>query len=85
MSLTPMCRGDAGYYEREVTRDLEAYFDGRGEEPGRWIGCGAAGAGLTGRVEDGQLAALFDEGCHPLSGDDWVSRSASRGTAIDKR
>jgi conjugative relaxase-like TrwC/TraI family protein len=64
-----MYRGDAAYYEREVTRDLEAYFDGRGEEAGRWIGRGAAAAGLEGRVEEGQLTAVFDQGCHPVTGE----------------
>jgi hypothetical protein len=38
MGLIPMHRGDAAYYEWEITHCLEAYFDGRGEEPGRWIG-----------------------------------------------
>src|SRR5712692_1011547 len=69
MSLTPMYRGDAAYYEREVSHCLEAYYDGRGEEAGRWIGRGAVIAGLEGGVEDGQLAALFDHGCHPVTGE----------------
>ena len=69
MSLTPVHRGDWSYYQREVTHDLEAYFEGRGEEPGRWLGAGAAAAGLSGPVEEGQLGRLFDEGCHPISGE----------------
>jgi hypothetical protein len=65
MSLTTIHRGEVDYYQREVTRDLEAYFEGRGEELGRWLGAGSGAAGLTGTVEEGQLDRLFDQGCPP--------------------
>lgn len=32
------------------------------------VGSGAAVVGLCGEVEEGQLARLFDEGCHPVTG-----------------
>jgi hypothetical protein len=67
MSLTTVHRGEWDYYQREVTHDVEAYFQGRGEEPGRWLGAGSGAAGLVGTVLDGQLGRLFDEGCHPVS------------------
>ena len=39
------------YYERQVEQGMEDYFSGRGEAPGRWIGAGCGGIGLSGRVD----------------------------------
>src|SRR5947209_2563636 len=63
-----MYAGQWQYFQAEVTTDMEAYFLGAGEAPGRWVGAGAADLGLGGVVEDGQLARLFDQGCHPVTG-----------------
>lgn len=62
-----MTLGSWRYYQHEV--GVEDYYVGRGEEPGIWVGSGAERLGLSGVVEEGQLARLFDEGCHPVSGE----------------
>ena len=64
--LVPMTVGSWEYYEHELS--VEDYFVGRGQEAGVWVGSSAAVLGLSGEVEEGQLARLFDEGRHPLSG-----------------
>jgi hypothetical protein len=61
-----MTRGSWRYYDHEV--GVEDYFLEHGDEPGVWVGSGSAMLGLSGTVEEGQLARLFDEGRHPLSG-----------------
>jgi conjugative relaxase-like TrwC/TraI family protein len=58
--------GSWQYYDHEVS--LEDYFVSRAQEPGVWVGSGAAVLGLSGEVEEGQLARLFDEGRHPVWG-----------------
>jgi len=40
---------------------VEDYFVSHGQEPSVWVGSGAAVLGLSGTVEEGQLARLFDE------------------------
>ena len=64
--LVPMTLGSWQYYEHELS--VEDYFVGGGQEAGVWVGSGAAVLGLSGEVEEGQLARLFDEGRHPVSG-----------------
>ena len=64
--LVPMTAGSWEYYEHELS--VEDYFVGHGEEAGVWVGSGAAVLGLSGEVEEGQLAALFDDGRDPVSG-----------------
>ena len=64
--LVPMTLGSWRYYEQEVS--VEDYYLSRGQEAGVWVGSGAAALGLSGEVEEGQLAHLFDEGRHPVSG-----------------
>jgi conjugative relaxase-like TrwC/TraI family protein len=64
-----MAAGSWRYYEREVTRGRENYYTGPGREPGRWIGAGAEQLGLAGEVTAEQLGRLFDQGCHPLTGE----------------
>jgi conjugative relaxase-like TrwC/TraI family protein len=64
--LVPMTVGSWEYYEHELS--VEDYFVGRGQEAGVWVGSGAAVLGLSGEVEEGQLARLFDDGRHPVSG-----------------
>src|SRR5439155_5677546 len=61
-----MTVGSWEYYEHELS--VEDYFVGRGQEAGVWVGSGAAVLGLSGEVEEGQLARLFDDGRHPVSG-----------------
>src|SRR5712691_7321772 len=64
--LVPMTLGSWRYYDHELS--VEDYFVSHGQEPGVWVGSGAAVLGLSGTVEEGQLASLFDEGRHPLTG-----------------
>lgn len=61
-----MTLGSWQYYDHEVS--VEDYYVSRAPEPGVWLGSGAAVLGLSGEVEEGQLAPLFDEGRHPVSG-----------------
>src|SRR5438105_12476274 len=61
-----MTLGSWRYYDHQVS--VEDYFVSHGQEPGVWVGSGAARLGLSGPVEEGQLARLFDEGRHPVSG-----------------
>jgi len=65
--LVPMTLGSWRYYDQEVS--VEDYFLSHGQEPGVWIGSGTAALALSGAVEEGQLARLFDEGRHPVSGE----------------
>jgi conjugative relaxase-like TrwC/TraI family protein len=62
-----MTLGSWRYYDHEL--GVEDYFVEHGDEAGVWVGSGAAAQGLSGVVEEGQLARLFDEGRHPLTGD----------------
>jgi len=62
-----MTLGSWRYYQQEV--GVEDYYVGQGEEPGVWVGSGAERLGLSGVVGEGQLARLFDEGRHPVSGE----------------
>ncbi|MGH8975577.1 MAG: MobF family relaxase, partial [Acidimicrobiia bacterium] len=64
--LVPMTLGSWRYYDHELS--VEDYFVSHGQEPGVWVGSGAAVLGLSGEVEEGQLARLFDEGRHPVTG-----------------
>jgi conjugative relaxase-like TrwC/TraI family protein len=64
--LVPMTLGSWKYYDHELS--VEDYFLSHGQEAGVWVGSGAAAIGLSGTVEEGQLARLFDEGRHPVSG-----------------
>jgi conjugative relaxase-like TrwC/TraI family protein len=50
----------ARYYTDQVALGREDYYAGEGEAPGRWVGSAAAGVGLEGRVETGQLEGLLE-------------------------
>ena len=56
------------YYERQVAAGIEDYYTARGEAPGRWIGGGCGGLGLSGRVERDEFLRLMD-GRDPGSGE----------------
>jgi conjugative relaxase-like TrwC/TraI family protein len=66
--------GDAGLGPDD---SLVAYYESTGNPPGRWTGRGLAGFGddATGRMRPGTavaetaMAAVFRDGCDPLSGD----------------
>ena len=69
LRITKMAPEGWAYYVREVAVGLDDYYGGHGEEPGWWMGRGAAAAGVDGRVEVEQLARLFGRGCHPDTGE----------------
>lgn len=58
-----------GYYAAEVADGAEDYWAGHGEEPGRWLGGGAAAAGLEGEASAEGVALLFGEARHPRTGE----------------
>ncbi|MEX2291803.1 MAG: MobF family relaxase [Mycobacteriales bacterium] len=60
LSIGKLGRGQEGYYLQAVARGVEDYYLGSGEAPGRWIGGGCGGLGLTGRVDAGALTAVLD-------------------------
>ena len=69
LGLAKMAPADWRYYASQVALGLEDYYCGRGEAPGWWAGSGAATVGLSGQVDPTQLAALFGQGRHPVSGE----------------
>ncbi|MGI8862969.1 MAG: MobF family relaxase [Solirubrobacteraceae bacterium] len=61
-------RDQLEYYERQVAAGIEDYYAARGEAPGRWIGGGCGGLGVSGKVDREAFLALMD-GRDPRSGD----------------
>ena len=51
--------GGADYYLDKVANNVDDYYLGRGEAPGQWVGQAAAGLGLTGQVDPGELRNLL--------------------------
>lgn len=66
LSVAKLTLGQEAYYEQQVARGLDDYYAGRGESPGIWVGRGAAGLGLVGVVDDGDLGTLL-RGVNPAS------------------
>jgi conjugative relaxase-like TrwC/TraI family protein len=60
LSIGKLGRGQEGYYLQAVARGVEDYYLGSGEAPGRWIGGGCGGLGLSGRVDAAALTAVLD-------------------------
>ena len=60
LSIGKLGCGQEGYYLQAVAHGVEDYYLGSGEAPGRWIGGGCGGLGLTGRVDAGALTAVLD-------------------------
>jgi conjugative relaxase-like TrwC/TraI family protein len=54
--------GDEG---RSPGQQLADYYTASGNPPGRWVGAGAADLGVSGRVREDQMRALFGRGMHP--------------------
>src|SRR4051794_25704425 len=54
--------GDEG---RSPGQELADYYTASGNPPGRWVGAGAADLGVTSRVREDQMRALFGRGLHP--------------------
>ena len=60
--------GQEAYWLDQIARDHEEYFSGRGESPGRFVGAGAAAAGLDGIASPEQVRAMF-QGLDPATGE----------------
>jgi conjugative relaxase-like TrwC/TraI family protein len=64
--------GQEAYWLDQIARNREEYFSGRGESPGRFVGNGAAAAGLEGTASPEQVRAMF-QGLDPAT---WEQRCA---------
>jgi conjugative relaxase-like TrwC/TraI family protein len=60
--------GQEAYWLDQIARNREEYFSGRGESPGRFVGGGAAAAGLDGMASPEQVRAMF-QGLDPATGE----------------
>lgn len=55
----------AGDSSPERGKSAAEYYTETGNPPGRWMGRGLEALGVTGRVSEGQMTALFGLGLHP--------------------
>src|SRR5665213_2485248 len=66
--LRHTCCGDV---ERAADTPLSAYYTASGYPPGRWLGAGlpglAAGAGVTGLIDETGMERLFGLGLDPVT------------------
>jgi conjugative relaxase-like TrwC/TraI family protein len=58
--------GQEAYWLDQIARNREAYFSGRGESPGRFVGSAAAASGLEGVASAEQVRAMF-QGLDPAT------------------
>src|SRR4051794_36565166 len=72
--------GDEG---RSPGQRLFDYYTASGNPPGRWTGAGAADLGVSGRVEEAQMRALFGRGLHPEA-DAIVAHEVAAGTPVEE-
>jgi conjugative relaxase-like TrwC/TraI family protein len=61
--------GQEAYWLDQIARNREEYFSGRGESPGRYVGCAAVVAGLEGIASPEQVGAMF-QGLDPATGEE---------------
>jgi conjugative relaxase-like TrwC/TraI family protein len=66
--VAKLSAGRERYYLAEVAHTLEAYYAGKGESPGRWVGDAAERLGLRGEFRDEAFQAAFD-GRDPVTGE----------------
>jgi conjugative relaxase-like TrwC/TraI family protein len=59
LSIGKLVVGQQRYYEQQVALGRDAYYSGRGEAAGEWVGAGAGALGLEGRVSAEQFNALI--------------------------
>jgi len=64
LNVGKLARGRENYYLSAVARGAEDYYLGSGEAPGRWLGRGLGGVGLSDEVGADQLRAVLS-GLHP--------------------
>src|ERR687890_2276082 len=60
--------GQEAYWLDQIARNLEEYFSGRGESPGRFVGSAAQASGLEGIASPEQVQAMF-QGLDPATGE----------------
>ncbi|HEV8166538.1 MAG TPA: MobF family relaxase [Actinomycetota bacterium] len=60
--------GQEAYWLDQIARNREAYFSGRGESPGRFVGSAAQASGLEGVASAEQMRAMF-QGLDPATGE----------------
>jgi conjugative relaxase-like TrwC/TraI family protein len=60
--------GQEAYWLDQIARNREAYFSGRGESPGRFVGSAAQASGLEGIASPEQVRAMF-QGLDPATGE----------------
>ena len=60
--------GQEAYWLDQIARNREAYFSGRGESPGRFVGNAAHASGLEGVASAEQVRAMF-QGLDPATGE----------------
>ena len=75
MTLHKLTAGDGYLYltrqvagadvPRERGQDAAAYYTAQGNPPGMWMGAGCEVLGLSGKVSEAQMRALFGVGQHP--------------------
>ncbi len=86
LNIGRMAPGRADYYLTAVARGdddgVEGYYLSRGEEPGRWLGHGAATLGLEGEVTGEQLRAVLDAR-HPATGEQLARHPARKVPGFD--
>jgi len=68
------------YYDSQVAKGVDDYYNGVGEAPSEWTGSGARYLGIEGRVGEDQLLELF-AGRNPITGEQAAARSASMRVA----
>ncbi|HVX17461.1 MAG TPA: MobF family relaxase [Acidimicrobiales bacterium] len=78
LSIGKLRRAD--YYLGRVAKDVEDYYLGSGEAPGRWRGNGTAALDVSGPVDDKAFMAVF-AGTHPSDG----TRLVRAGTPAQPR
>jgi conjugative relaxase-like TrwC/TraI family protein len=66
---------------------LTRYFTSPGNPPGRWVGDGVAGLGLTAdwTVSEAAMERLFQDGTHPVSGAALTSREYTKHVPLEER
>jgi hypothetical protein len=60
--------GQEAYWLDQIARNRGAYFSGRGESPGRFVGSAAKASGLEGIASAEQVRAMF-QGLDPATGE----------------
>ena len=77
LNLARLTADRGEYYLSVVASGIDEYYTGGREEAGRWMGAGARGLKLFGKVEPEQLRALL-AGVDPVSGE----RLSGRGRSV---